>query len=86
MKTYYHTWTETDLWETYGFDKLYTECNSQGEVLREVGIDPLGNVIYRFPPQMLDGQRGIFEFMKIDVDHSVSNFTSEDFEKIWKGD
>jgi hypothetical protein len=79
-KTYAQkTWPDDDLTDTCGFKALYTECNSGGVVEREIGIDSRGKVIYRFPLQMLDGQRGM-----MDSDQSDEDLTAGEFEVAWK--
>ena len=83
MKKYYHIWTDIDLRDTYGFKAVYTECDQEGVVAREIGIDLHGKVIYRLPPQMLDRQRGIFEFMRVDLGQVKENLTAEEFEAAW---
>jgi hypothetical protein len=84
MKRYYHIWTDKVLENDYGFAALYTECDANGVVKREIGVDASGKAVYRFPRQILDGQRGIFEFMTIDLKEPAENLSAASFENAWQ--
>ncbi|MCB9360223.1 MAG: hypothetical protein H6587_01700 [Flavobacteriales bacterium] len=65
--------------------KFFIEINSEGNVVREVGLDKNGVVVHKYPSERFKyGGYGIMDLSNFDLDFQ-DDLTSEEFENLWNG-
>jgi hypothetical protein len=82
---FYLRWAESDINKlaSDGIQFLFTEVNSEGRVLREIGFDEAGRVAHRCPGKGKFGTYGLFDLAPIETSNLKSELSSEEFEKLW---
>ena len=84
----YIKWTEQDIAELSAFDEiaiLYTEIDNEGDVHKEIGLNNDGKLIHKSPSAGYPyGEYGIFDNQKVAISDRRSNFSKEEFYKLWE--
>lgn len=81
----YVSWNDTSIGNfPSGIARILTEVDERGRVLRELGLDATGSVIYR-APSTIGGRlhRGYFDGSLIKVLSHLDDCTRDEFEAIW---
>jgi hypothetical protein len=83
----YLKWTSIDILNLFSkssINVLYTEVDSDGKVLREIGVDVKGIVVHKFPSDFFpDGRYGFFDLQRIQTPLEENQLQKEAFEKLW---
>lgn len=81
-------WTSADIagLETLGIVSVVTELDDRGCVLREIGLNSLGDIVYSSPTENGPLLRGLFDGQVIDLRSvdSVDPMRFEEFEALWQ--
>jgi len=87
MKRYYCTWEEDDIKGLHSISEvasLYTESNEEGVVLREIGLNKVGQIAHRYPSSThLFGHHGILDNQKVELSDTNTHLTKAEFEVLW---
>ncbi|MDE8651833.1 hypothetical protein [Novosphingobium album (ex Liu et al. 2023)] len=67
-----------------GINRIFVEVSATGQVVREIGFDDNGLVIYRFPGNDRFGKYGLFDNATVDTTHTLNALSREEFERLYK--
>ena len=85
---FYFKWNEDDLQglqSVTGMVLLYTEVDSDGNILREIGLDKSGRILHKFPSNSYPhGKYGLFDNQRVKVPDLQSTAIKEEFDKLWQ--
>lgn len=68
-----------------GLDAVLTEVDVCGQVVREIGIDQTGHVVYRWPSPSMPRRfgRGLFDGVIVDLGRNGPQMSRDEFETFW---
>ena len=82
----YTRWNVEDIegTEKDGLASLITEVNSQGRVVREVGLNSAGHVVHKCPSEKhRNGVYGYFDLAVIAIDSLRNDLSEDEFSSLW---
>lgn len=66
------------------FSEILIEIGGDGPVEREIGVDPAGRVVYKFPwPGMLARFHGLNDMATYKVSDLEDDLAADEFERLW---
>lgn len=83
---YYCKWAEDEVVPLRLDDivSLYTEIDSEGNVLRELGLNKDGQIVHKCPSGAYKyGTYGLFDNVTVAITSSRSFITKDEFERLW---
>lgn len=78
-------WTERELGglkDGWGLSRIFTEIDAQGAVIREIGLNEVGEVVHRHPGLPSRAEYGVFDSAKIGAADS-DDVGSQEFDRLW---
>jgi hypothetical protein len=83
-RRYFLRWTKDEADLPPGVESVFTEVDTKGEVLREIGLDDRGERVYTRPSDHpVWGRDGVFH--RVDLPPSAKEIGEEAFEMLWRG-
>lgn len=78
---------EIDGLRELGLAAVVTEIGPEGIVLREIGLDGAGSVVYRVPDDVSRHDRALFDGQVVDAGNfdECDAIPGDEFERLWHG-
>ena len=67
-----------------GISRVMVEVSPTGNVLREIGFDHSGKIVYRFPGEGRFGRHGLFDVATISAAQLRSDLSLEEFNALFE--
>ncbi len=80
---FYIEWSEKDIkgLEELKIDRLITEIDDTGKVLREIGLNSQGHIVHKAPSDY--DNYGLFDLQKVETRGLSSTVAHTEFERLW---
>jgi hypothetical protein len=68
--------------EAWNMSRIFIEIDSRGRVIREIGVNDVGDVVHRHPGLPSRAKYGVFDLAEITAPNS-DDIGSEEYDRLW---